>query len=257
MNEKNRLKIEKTLEILKPQMKLALPEGMNADRIVRIVLTELRKSPKLLECDPLSVVGSVMLCAQVGLEIGATLGEAYLIPYGKECKFVLGYQGMLELARRSGKILSVAANCVYTNDEFIYEYGFNENLIHKPNLEDRGQFKAAYCLVKLLGGGIQFDVMSPKDIYICRDRSATKGKTGPWVSDFDLMARKSVIRRLFKYLPRSVEMKKAIAYEEALESNGNVIDLLKEDYNIEELQNDNIQNGNINKSQAEILAEKL
>ena len=225
------------LQKVKPQMKMALPAHMTADRMCRIALTELRKTPKLMECDPMSFVGAVMVCASLGLEIG-TLGQAYLVPFVNrklgttECTFILGYKGMIDLARRSGQIISLSAHCVYEKDEFFYEYGLEDNLKHIPSLTEKGSFKAAYAVAKLVGGGYQFEVMSKPDIEAIKKKSKS-GNFGPWVTDFDEMAKKTAIRRLFKYLPTSIEMKKAVSYEEISElPDANVIDLLEEDYDM-------------------------
>ncbi len=216
--QNNHNTIRDMLDKLKPQMAMAMPSHMTPDRMVRIALTELRKSPKLCECDPLSFVASVMLCGQLGLEIGV-LGEAYLVPYKTQCTFILGYKGMISLARRSGEILSISAHCVYENDEFDYWYGLNEDIKHKPALTNRGCLIAVYAVAKLKGGGYQFDVLTKEDIDLIKSRSKASN-FGPWVTDYNEMARKTAIRRLFKYLPASVEMQKAVAFEEQLELVG-------------------------------------
>lgn len=220
----NQATVSSLLERLKPQMKMALPAHMTADRMVRIALTELRKSPKLSECEPMSFVASVMLCAQLGLEVGV-LGQAFLVPFRNnktgttDCQFILGYKGMIDLARRSGEIISIAAHCVYSNDAFTYSYGLNESLEHKPTTNERGTFVAVYAVAKLKGGGHQFEVMSKIDVNFIRSKSKSSS-SGPWVTDYDEMARKTAIRKLFKYLPASVEMQQAVSYEEQAETHG-------------------------------------
>lgn len=231
--QENASTIAKLLEKMKPQMSHALPAHMTADRMCRIALTEFRKTPALADCDPMSFVGSVMICASLGLEIGA-LGQAYLIPYKRECTFILGYKGMIDLARRSGQIISIAAHCVYEKDFFEYEYGLEDKLSHKPALGARGSMIAVYAVAKLKGGGYQFEVMSKEDIDNIRNTKSRGGNYGPWKTDFDEMARKTVIRRLFKYLPCSVEMSKAISYEEQSEVGVKPIELAAEDYDLGE-----------------------
>lgn len=216
--QNNHNTIRDMLDKLKPQMAMAMPSHMTPDRMVRIALTELRKNPKLCECDPLSFVASVMLCGQLGLEIGV-LGEAYLVPYKSQCTFILGYKGMIALARRSGEIISLTAHCVYENDAFKYSYGLNEVLEHTPALTNRGDLIGVYAVAKLKGGGYQFDVLSKEHIDLIKGRSKASS-FGPWITDYDEMARKTAIRRLFKYLPASVEMQKAVAFEEQLELVG-------------------------------------
>ena len=109
----------------KKQMALALPKSLTADRLTRIVLTEFRKTPALLSCDRESLFGAVLQCAALGLEPGSALGHCYLLPYGKTCQLIIGYRGMIDLARRSGQILSLCAYCVHEADEFHYELGLH------------------------------------------------------------------------------------------------------------------------------------
>lgn len=239
MAEINQKKIITMLEKMKPEMIKGMPKHVTADRMTRIVITEMRKTPKLWQCDPLTVIASTMITAQLGLEIGV-LGHAYLIPYNNkkkgimECQFQLGYKGMIDLARRSGQIISISAHCVYGGDNFEYEYGLDEKLKHIPAKSAKGdsKFDYVYAVAKLVGGGHQFEVLTRDDVEAVRKKSPG-GNTGPWVEYYDEMARKTAIRRLFKYLPVSVEMQKAISFEERLESTDeNVIDLAKEDFNV-------------------------
>ncbi len=225
-------KVRNLLEQMKPQMALALPKHISVDRMARIALTEFRKTPALHNCDPTSFVAAVMLSGQLGLEVGP-LGHAYLIPYKAECTFMLGYKGMLELARRSGFITSLTAHVVYEKDKFEYAFGLEDKLIHQPCLGDAGKVIAAYAVAKLKDGSHQFEVMSKTEIDKIRDGSPAKGSI-PWTKHYDEMAKKTVIRRLFKYLPVSIEMQNAIAYDDKVESGGtNVIELLKENSDIE------------------------
>jgi recombination protein RecT len=166
-----------------------------------------------------------MQCAQLGLEPGGSLGHAYLLPFenrktGKtDAQFILGYRGMIDLARRSGQIVSLAARSVYPADKFDYDYGLNEYLIHKPvsKAEDRGQLTHVYAVARLLGGGAQFEVMERVDVERVRAQSRA-GQSGPWVSHFEEMAKKTVIRRLFKYLPVSIEIQRAVGLDEQAEA---------------------------------------
>jgi recombination protein RecT len=108
----------------------ALPGTVDAARYVRIVQTELRKNPRLMECSPESFLGAVLTAAQLGLEFGP-MQQAYLVPYGREIQLIIGYKGWLALMNRSAEIQSVSARTVYANDTFEYEYGLDENLVHK------------------------------------------------------------------------------------------------------------------------------
>jgi recombination protein RecT len=209
-----------------PEIALALPKHVTVERLMRIVLSEVRKNPRLGQCTPVSLLVSAFNCAALGLEPGGILGHAYLIPYWNgrekrnECQFQIGYRGMLDIARRSGQIESISARVVYSNDEFEYFYGLNEDVIHRPGTGQRGEVVAAYAVAKLKDGGRQFEVMNLDDLLAVRDNSqgyrqaAEKGWDNPWISNFDEMCRKTTIRRLFKYLPVSIEVMKAASLDE-------------------------------------------
>lgn len=201
------------IERMKPQMALALPKHVTAERMARTVLTELRRVPALSNCNQQSLLGAVMTCSQLGLEPGNSLGHVYLIPFGREVTLVIGYRGMIDLARRSGQILSLTAHTVHKNDAFDYSYGLDEVLSHKPAEGERGEMTHVYAVARLKGGGAQFEVMSRADIERVRLQSKA-GKSGPWVTHFDEMAKKTAIRRLFKYLPVSIEMQRAVGLDE-------------------------------------------
>ena len=204
------------LEKMKPQIALALPKAMNADRLARIALTNIRTNPKLLECSVESLMGAVMLSAQLGLEPGP-LGHAYLVPYGKECTLIIGYRGLIDLARRSDQIVSLAAHVVHENDKFEFTYGLEENLVHEPNWTNPGRPLGAYMVAKLKDGGHAIEVMSYDEIEAVRSRSKA-AKSGPWVTDWEEMARKTVVRRGSKYLPLSIESQRAIAQDETIKT---------------------------------------
>jgi recombination protein RecT len=204
-----------------PEIALALPQHVTPERLLRIALSEVRRNPKLGKCSAPSLLGAIFTCAQLGLEPGGALGHCYLIPYGNECQFQIGYKGMIELARRSGQILSLSARAVYENDRFSYDYGLNEDLQHRPAIGHRGELTYAYAVAKLKDGGVQFEVMDRAELEEVRDGSqgyqnARKYNSSdtPWISSFDEMCRKTVIRRLFKYLPVSVEVTKAASLDE-------------------------------------------
>jgi recombination protein RecT len=211
------------LEQMKSEIARCLPKHLTPERMARIAITELRKTPKLQECDPMSFIAAIMQASQLGLEPGI-MGSCYLIPFnnnqtGKvECTFMPGYRGFLDLARRSGQIVSLVARAVYANDEFRYEFGLKEDLIHRPAMQgDRGELVAVYAVAILKDGGHQFDVMSKKDVDAIRNQSKSKNN-GPWVTHYDEMAKKTVLRKLFKWLPCSVEMQKAVSLDELQEA---------------------------------------
>lgn len=206
----------------KDQIAMALPKHLTIERIIRVALTAIAGNYRLMECSPTSVLGCVIQAAQLGLEVNTPLGHAYLVPYrikGKyQCQLQIGYRGMIDLARRSGQMVSTSAHIVYENDKFEYEYGLDEKLVHKPNLSDRGNPIASYAVAKLHGGGYQFEVLGIEQIEKARSHSMTKRDDSPWNTHWDEMARKTAIRRLFKYLPVSVEVQRAVGLDELAES---------------------------------------
>lgn len=204
------------------QMALALPKSMTADRLTRIVMTECRKAPALLKCAPESFYGAVLQCAALGLEPGSALGHCYLLPFGNgkdksgrpNAQLIIGYRGMIDLARRSGQIISLQAWTVHAQDTFNYQLGLEPDIQHVPaSTADRGPVTHVYAVAKLKGGGIQFEVMSRAEIEKVRSTSKA-GNSGPWASHWDEMAKKTVIRRLFKYLPVSIEAVRAVEIDE-------------------------------------------
>ncbi len=204
------------------QMALALPKSMTAERLTRIVMTECRKVPALMQCNQESFFGAVLQCAQLGLEPGSALGHCYLLPFGNgksrdgrpNCQLIIGYRGMIDLARRSGQIVSINAYCVHEADEFEYELGLHPDIHHRPSpLAERGPVTYVYAVAVLKGGGVQFEVMSRAEIEAVRAQSKA-GKSGPWVTHWDEMARKTVVRKLFKYLPVSIEAVRAVEIDE-------------------------------------------
>jgi len=215
---KNQTTVLSLLEKMKPQMALCLPKHMSVDRVCRIAITEFRKNPLLSQCEPMSFIAAIMQASQLGLEIGI-LGSAYIVPFRNnknnsvECNLIPGYRGLIDLARRSGNIISISAEIVFENDVFEYEKGLEYKLVHKPVLVGRGKMIAAYAVARLRDGGAQFLVMSKEEIDEAKKKSKS-ANSGPWVSDFEAMAQKTVVRRLFKWLPSSVEMQKITVLDE-------------------------------------------
>ncbi|MGC8174573.1 recombination protein RecT [Escherichia coli] len=219
--------------INKPSMKAilaaALPRHMTPERMIRIATTEIRKVPELGECDSMSFVSAIVQCSQLGLEPGSALGHAYLLPFGngeaesgkKNVQLIIGYRGMIDLARRSGQITSLSARVVREGDEFSFEFGLDEKLIHRPGENEDAPITHAYAVAKLKDGGVQFEVMTRKQIDRIRDThskaaisAAKKRRSSIWTDHFEDMAKKTVIRKLFKYLPVSIEIQRAVSMDE-------------------------------------------
>lgn len=222
---------------IKDALQSALPKWLSVDRLLRIVFTSTMKNPKLLDCTLESLLQSIMQCAQLGLE--PILGRAYLIPYnnnkqvdGKwqkvlECQFQPGYQGLVDLARRSGQVKDVFAMVVYENDEFDLEYGTNRRLLHKPFLgKDPGEPLGAYTVWELSDGTKTFEFMPLHEIYKRRDKSQAfqyaiknpKNKTAqecPWIQWPEEQMKKTVVKHHAKLQPASIEVMQAAELDEA------------------------------------------
>lgn len=228
--EKQEVKITKSMSIadmikaLEPEIKKALPSVITPERFTRMALSALNTTPKLAECTQISFLAALMNSAQLGLEPNTPLGQAYLIPYnnkGKlECQFQIGFKGMIDLVYRNGQVQTIQAQCVYENDEFEYELGLQAKLVHKPALKDRGEFILVYALFKLDNNGFAFEVMSKADI----DAHALKYSKGfsssysPWNSNYEEMAKKTVIKKVLKYAPLKTDFLRAVETDESIKS---------------------------------------
>lgn len=213
--------IASQLDRLKGQLQAALPKHLTPERVTRVFLTTLRQSPALMRCSPASLFGAMFQASQLGLEIGNGLGHAYLVPYKTEATLVIGYKGLIDLARRSGQISTIRAHEVRKGDKFTYRLGLSEDIVHEPGeTRDMGDdgITHVYAVAKLKDGGVQFEVMTRQEIESVRKRSRAS-KDGPWVTDYAMMARKTVLRRLCKLLPASIEMATAIALDEQADAN--------------------------------------
>ena len=196
----------------KNHIKGLLPKHMDAGRLARLALLAIRKTPRLLNCSPESLVGAVIQAAQLGLEPDGTLGQAYLVPYKTECTLQVGYRGMIELARRSGKVEKIAAHVVYEGDEFLCSFGLDEKLHHVPKIVGkRGNPIAVYAIATLQDGGHIYDVLTLQEVEKARSSAMS---SNIWNQYWDEMAKKTAVRRLFKYLPISIEVATAVALDE-------------------------------------------
>jgi recombination protein RecT len=209
------------LEAYRGEIARALPKHLNAETMTRIALTCFRMNPRLAECKPASVFAAVIQASQLGLRPGL-IGECYLIPYKDECTLQIGYQGLLELVRRSGLVDSIGAYLVYERDTYSVRFGTDPGVEHVPALDgDRGGVKFGYAVAKLKGGGTHVEVMTLGEITAIRDRSQNVqsakryGKKTPWDTDFDEMARKTLLRRIAKYLPKSPDLATALALDDS------------------------------------------
>lgn len=199
--------VEHDLEQRKSKYAMILPDHINPERFMRVVYTYIAQNPTLLDTEKVSrasLYESCMVAAQIGLMPEGFLGQGYIIPFKRKAQFLPGYRGLITLARQSGEISTISAHEVCENDEFDFEFGLNERLVHKPATGERGEILYFYAVARYKDGGHYFDVMSKEEVDKIRKRSPG-GNSGPWVTDYVEMGKKTAIRRIAKYLPLSVQ----------------------------------------------------
>lgn len=223
----NTIKGVLTSDYFKKAVSLALPRHCTADRFTRVALSALTRQPKLAECTKESVIKCMLSLSELGLEPDGR--RCHLIPFKNnakgitECTLIIGYTGLAELAQRGGTVSTIHADVVCENDEFVYDRG--QLLSHKIDFRrPRGDFYAAYALVRMKDGGEKVEVMSKEDILSCRDSSsgyrafkAGYSKNNPWVdskSSEAEMWKKTVFRRCAKWLVLSPEIADALEKSE-------------------------------------------
>lgn len=230
------VEVKTELEAIRLQVEEALPKQMDADRFLRVVAGAITKNPDILKCDRLTIFRAVIEAAQLGLEPTGLLGSAYLVPYGKTCTLIPGYRGLIDLARRSGEIESIYAQIVHARDVFRIRQGTDPGIDHEPYIapplmdpkdaeqmaeQDPGPVIGAYMVAVLrdrqgAASLRQIEYMTFAEIEAVRRRSRA-GSSGPWVSDWSEMARKTVVRRGAKYLPLTPEAVRAFSLDEEAE----------------------------------------
>ncbi len=212
------------IKSMEGEIKKALPSVLTPERFTRMVLTALSTNPKLGECTPASFLGSMMNAAQLGVEPNTPLGQAYILPYNNkgtmEAQFQLGYKGLIDLAYRSGDVEVIQAHVVYENDEFVCEYGLEPKLSHKPAAGDRGQAIKVYAVFKTKSGGYGFEVMSMEDVrkHAAKYSKAYSSSFSPWKTNFEEMAKKTVMKRVLKYAPLKSDFVKQIVQDNTIKS---------------------------------------
>lgn len=219
-NTKKPATIRTLIKDMEGEIAKALPSVLTPERFTRITLSALSTNQKLAECTPTSFLGAMMTAAQLGVEPNTPLGQAYLIPYRNkgtlECQFQLGYKGLIDLAYRSGEVKMIQAHTVYENDEFSYELGLEPKLRHVPAPQDRGQPTCFYAVFHTKDGGYGFEVMSMEDVQKHAKRYSKSYANGPWQTNFEEMAKKTVLKRVLKYAPLKTEFVRAVAADETI-----------------------------------------
>jgi recombination protein RecT len=212
------------IKSMEGEIKKALPSVITPERFTRMVLSAISVNPKLSSCTPSSFLGAMMSAAQLGLEPNTPLGQAYILPYLNkgtlEAQFQIGYKGLIDLAYRSGEVEVIQAHVVYANDEFECEYGINTKLSHKPATKDRGEPVKVYALFKTKSGGYGFEVMSMEDVkeHAAKYSKAYGTSYSPWKTNFEEMAKKTVLKRVLKYAPLKSDFIKAVVQDGTIKS---------------------------------------
>lgn len=207
---------------LKPEIAHALPGHIDPDRMTRVCLTALRTTPNLNKCTLPSFLGSVLQLAQIGLEPNTPLQHAFLIPRkkgsGYECTTMIGYQGYLDLMYRSGKVALIYAEVVRDGDGWDCDKGLNRILVHKPIAPHSAPLIRAYAVAELTNNHKAFEVLEREDINKRKKSSQSSGSEySPWNTFEEEMWRKSAVRALAKYMPKSPELASAVTFDEAPE----------------------------------------
>lgn len=219
--------IQDYIKKMAPEIEKALPSVITPERFTRITLSALSTNPQLQNCTPKSFLGAMMTSAQLGLEPNTPLGQAYLIPRRNnkegtwECQFQIGYKGLIDMAHRSQEIRDIQAHVVYSGDEFEYELGLEPKLIHKPASSNRGEPTHFYAVYHTRSGGYGFEVMSVEDVRRHAQKfsdSFKRGSFSPWQTNFEEMAKKTVLKRALKYAPMSTDYVRAALQDETIKT---------------------------------------
>lgn len=201
--------------------------GVSPKEFIVIATNAVKKNPRLLDCDPRSLFGSILTAAELGLRVNTPSQHCFIIPYGTQATFQMGYQGFIELMYRSPRVLSISAEIVYQNDYFKYERGINQVLEHRPYFEgDRGKAIGSYVIVKLADADPQFLFMSKDDIMKIKAKSKGASKSdSPWNESNDPMLwmwKKTVIKQIQKTIPKTNDVAKAAHIDNIFEIGGRV-----------------------------------
>ena len=214
--------MQQYIKQMQGEIQKALPSVITPERFTRIVLSALSTNPKLAQTTPQSFLGAMMTAAQLGLEPNTPLGQAYLIPFKNhgtlECQFQLGYKGLIDLAYRSGEVSVIQAQVVYSNDDFSYSFGLNPELKHVPAKSDRGDPIAVYAMFRTKDGGYGFEVMSIDEVREHAQRYSKSYGNGPWQTNFEEMAKKTVLKRVLKYAPLKSDFVRGMAQDETIKT---------------------------------------
>lgn len=210
------------------KLKATLPRYMSAERLIKISLVATTRNPDLLECSPASILAALIDCTRWGLEPDGI--DAALVPRsskhgGKHVQLEPMYRGLIRLARRSGQVRNVRARCVYAGERFRYRETLREQVLdYRPDFtieRTPATLVRVFAVAELAEGEPQVEIMTKADVDRIRAKSRAQG--GPWASDYEEMARKTVIKRLMKFCPRSPELDAALSTLDTEEVDAEVI----------------------------------
>lgn len=213
------------IKAFQAKISAVVPKHIQEAVILNAVMNSVRKNPKLLNCTTGSMLSAIMCCAETGLVPDNPLQLCHLVPFKGQVVWIPGFRGLVELARRSGEIGDVDSDIACENDEFYYERGLNQNIIHKPNLHDRGDMTHVYAIMWFLDNRIRakFEVMTVSEVNAIRDASPGRDND-PWRKHYGQQARKTVLKRLMKAAPLSPQLALAINQDNLAEA-GEELDL--------------------------------
>lgn len=208
----------------------ALPKHVTNEQFARALLTSFRKIPELTQCTQGSIGGAVVTAAQLGFMIGLN-GSCWLIPYGKECTLIIGYQGYIDLCYRSGLVESITADVVCERDKFTFRQGIDPILDHQPEIRgDRGDFFAVWAAARVKGASqSSFVVLNKNEVMRIKATSKAKNDSAPWKKWPEEMWKKTAIKRLIKLLPKSVDLAHALDFENQQEERWAESEILEDD----------------------------
>lgn len=216
--------MQQYIKRMEGEIKKALPSVITPERFTRITLSALSANPKLAQTTPASFLGAMMTAAQLGMEPNTPLGQAYLIPFKNrdklECQFQLGYKGLIDLAYRSGEVVTIQAHTVYENDDFSFEFGLNPDLKHIPTKGEKGDPVWFYAVFKTKEGGYGFEVMSADDVraHATKYSQSYNSSYSPWKTNFEEMAKKTVLKKVLKYAPLKSDFVRGLAVDETVKT---------------------------------------
>jgi recombination protein RecT len=191
--------------------------GINEATFAAQIANACRANPNLYKCEPSTVLGAALRCAQLGLAPNDPRNLAWIIPYGETAQFQIGYGGIMELARRAVPGLRFDGRPVYPNDEFDVDYGLAEPLKHRPavarGMDRGGEAFAWYVRAVYPDGAIQIHVLDREGVEYHRQFSKNSSR-GMWVDSFDAAALKSVVLDMKRWLPASAQLVAALASDE-------------------------------------------